>query len=521
MSFEQFTIQVTTGSVGLTEANAPVEVIPPRAAPRQVRATYDAAGGREEMANYWAHADHLDADSANSHSVRKSLVSRQRYELGNNGYADGIAQTYATDLVGVGPALRMQTGSKSFNTHVETTFYLWCQAVQWRRKLWTMAHAKGSDGEGIGVMRRNPRIKHPIPLDVVLYETDQCHTPMLPYGEPGYIDGIKFDEFGNPLWYDLLKEHPGSANRMQFTLEPEHVSAEFVLHWFKMRRPGQHRGVPECASTLNLGAAARRHRSAVLAAAETAAAHALVIKTQNSPDITPLALTPFTTESIEHNMMTALPKGWEAYQLQSNNPNSTYAEFHKSNLNEQARPKNMPYNKAACDSSSYNYASGRLDHQTYYAALDVDREDCNDTVLEPLFSLWFDMAIRRFGWLGGNPDIVGRQARIHTWDWPKHRVADVQAEASANETKLKSGQVFPHRLMADGGLDFDDEVEKAALTFGVDEAVVRQRLFDVLLPPPKVPAAPAGEAAQGAVAAVLNRLNGSADKLLVQGGHHG
>ena len=53
----------------------------------------------------------------------------------------------------------------------------------------------------------------------------------------------------------------------------ERIAADRVLHWFKMRRPGQHRGVPECASTLNTGAAARRWREATLAAAETVRDH--------------------------------------------------------------------------------------------------------------------------------------------------------------------------------------------------------------------------------------------------------
>jgi hypothetical protein len=60
----------------------------------QLRATYDAARTTDEFKNYWANADTYDADSANSREVRQTLVSRSRYEIGNNGYADGIAQTW-------------------------------------------------------------------------------------------------------------------------------------------------------------------------------------------------------------------------------------------------------------------------------------------------------------------------------------------------------------------------------------------------------------------------------------------
>ena len=83
---------------------------------RQIQATYDAARDSDEFKNYWANADSLDADSANSRSVRAKLVQRSRYEVANNGFADGMVQTHANYLVGVGPQLRLQTASAEFNT---------------------------------------------------------------------------------------------------------------------------------------------------------------------------------------------------------------------------------------------------------------------------------------------------------------------------------------------------------------------------------------------------------------------
>jgi capsid protein len=445
---------------------------------RRIEARYDAASDSDEYSNIWAAADAYDADSAHSKEVRHKLVKRSRYEIGSNGYSDGIAQTYATDLVGLGPQLRMQTGSEGFNRLVETQWFYWCKAVQFRRKLWCQAHAKHQDGEGFGVARRNPRVKHPIPLDYVLYECDQFTTPYLPWGETGYIDGIKFDEFGNPQWYDLMRQHPGASDYTRFDYTPERIAANVVFHWFKMRRPGQHRAVPECSSTLNMGAAARRFREATIAAAETAADYTTLLKTALQPNELD-AVSPMSTLDINKRMLTALPQGWDAMQMKAEHPTATYSEFHKSLVNEQARPKSMPYNKAACDSSSYNYASGRLDHQTYYGHLDVDREDCNDLVLDPLFDLWFDMAVMRFGWLGGNPAAISAGAKAHLWDWPKHRVADIQTEASANKTKLETGVESLPNIYAQEGRDYEDELLKAATANGID--VEKQRQINMLL----------------------------------------
>lgn len=484
---------------------------------RRIRATYDAARSGNDLDNYWANSDAFDADSANSKAVRHTLIKRSRYDVCNNGYADGIAQTYATDLVGTGPQLRMQTGSTGFNQLIEREFYLWSQSVQLRRKLWCMAHAKHVDGEAIAVLRRNPRVNHRIKLDVVLYEAEQCQTPMVGFRE-GEIDGIRFDEFGNPVSYDILRRHPGTSHSINIDMTPDSVPADRVLHWFKMRRPGQHRGIPECASTLNLGAAFRRLREANLSTAEKVAAWTLFLKTMFEPE-TIQAADPMSTMDIVHGMMTALPNSVEPIQLKAEHPGPAYDSFHRSLLNEQARPKNMPYNKAACDSSSYNYASGRLDHKTYDKNLDVDREDGNDQVLNPLFGVWFDLAIVSYGWLGGNPEAVTAAARIHAWDWPTHGVADVEAEANANRTKLESGQASIVRIKTDAGQDAEDEAAAEAAYFGISVEELKRRQLDAIYPPAKAEQPQQPAATDDVAAAISNRLG----KLLVNGNgaHHG
>lgn len=491
----------------------------------KLRATYDAARTTDEFKNYWANADRLDADSANSREVRHTLISRSRYEAANNAFSDGIAQTITNDLIGNGPSLRMQTASQGFNQLVELTWHLWCESVGLNRKLWCLGHAKHVDGEAFAVLRKNPRAKHPIPLDLVLYEAEQCQTPYLPYATDGYIDGIRFDEFGNPTYYEFLHQHPGTTGgALMLNETPELVPAERVLHWFRLRRPGQHRGVPEMGSSLNAGAAARRWREANLSAAERAALLTLMMQTQNPPDEEDF-IAPFSAMDTEKGMMNFLPAGWTPLQLEGKFPTATYEAFNKGLINEMGRSVNMPRNKAAADSSDYNYASGRLDHGTYYDSLDVQRNDCNSRVLNPLFDVWFDLAIVRFGWLGGDPLAIRPAAKLHLWDWPKHRVADVEAEASANQTKLKSGQIGLHRLYSDAGMDFEDEIEVMAASFGVTTDEMRKRLLDALYPPVQQGGAPNQQPAiDEAVTAALRQLERRRDSLAIKvngnGAHH-
>lgn len=445
---------------------------------REISASYDAARDTNEFKNYWANSDRLDADSANSKAVRAKLVPRSRYETANNGYADGIVQTYATDLVGSGPTLRMKSPDLVLNQAVESQWKKWAKTMQLRRKLWCMAHAKVQDGEAFAVIRANPKLRHKVQLDLVLFETEQCSTPMLAYSQPGYIDGIKFDEFGNPEWYDVLKQHPGGQFAFGNLSEAERVPARFMLHWFLLRRPGQHRGVPEFRSTLNVGAASRRWREATIAAAETAADISVLLHTDQPADgeNSPLDVAGQTIP-FEKRMMVAAPNGWDVSQMKAEHPNSTYETFHKAQINEQARPKSMPYNKAACDSSSYNYSSGRLDHGTYYGSLDVEREDGDDLVLDPLFSVWWQEAVLTFGW-NGDPD----EPPDHQWDWPKHPIADVESEANATDTNLRNGSKSLSRAYSEAGIDYEDELIAMAKDFGLTTDEMRRRLLATLYP---------------------------------------
>jgi capsid protein len=487
------------------------------AAPKAVVATYDSARTSDENRNHWLNADTYDADSAHSRDVRLTLIHRSRYEIANNPYAAGIAQTYATDLISTGPILRMQTGSQGFNELIELSWYNWCRATGFSRKLWCMAHAKYSDGESFGVIRRNKKVNHPMKIDLVLHEAEQIQSPFEHYDDDSYIDGIKFDQFGNPLWYDLLYDHPGATTNYLLTTECERIPADRMLHWFKMTRPGQHRAVPEWASAMSTGAAGRRWLEATIAAAETAADLNVIFHTNMPPDQTADAVQPFSTIDLAKRMGMMAPMGWDASHFKSEHPNATFDSFNNALISAMARAVSMPANKAMCNSANYNYASGRLDHQTYYAALDVERDGCTSIVLDPLFAVWFDLAIATFGWLGGNPDSVSSAARAHLWDWPKHRVADVEAEANASETKLKSGQVGLHQLYTDAGMDLEDEIPKMATTFGVDESVIRSRLLDVILPPPKQLPQPQDSPAGDVETAIAN-LNRRG--LLTNGVHH-
>jgi len=246
-----------------------------------VRGRYDAYSGTTN-ANHWLNADALDADAANSLTVRRKIARHARYEVNNNGQGKGVQLTHANYVIGRGPKLRVQSPDPVENAKVEAAWTRWCKRVKFARKLRTAVKAKVCDGEAFLQIIDNPRIAE-VALDVRGIECEQVSSPYLPFSEPGYIDGIRFDEAGNPLWYDVLKQHPGGLFTA-YGQQAARVPARFMFHLFRGDRPGEHRAVSELSPTLNLFAQSRRYREATVAAAENIANWSILLKTQAMPN---------------------------------------------------------------------------------------------------------------------------------------------------------------------------------------------------------------------------------------------
>ena len=243
--------------------------------PQVIRLKYDAAQTTSENARHWAMADNLSADGSLTPEIRRTLRSRARYEVANNAYAKGLVLTLASTCIGTGPRLQLLSEDDEFNTIVETEFIAWAETVRLCEKLQTLRMAKITDGEAFAAILKNPRLKHPVEIDLRPIEADRIMTPYP--AATNENDGIQYDEFGNPLLYHVSSEHPGDTSVWvrAFT----NIASEYMIHWYRQDRPGQSRGFPEITPALPLFAQLRRYTLAVLAAAETAADFAAVLYT--------------------------------------------------------------------------------------------------------------------------------------------------------------------------------------------------------------------------------------------------
>lgn len=429
------------------------------AVPVRVRARFDAAESTDDR-RHWANADAFAADTALSPEKRKTLRNRARYERANNSYLAGMSATLANDLVGTGPRLQLLDDSDTART-TERAFFDWTWQVDLAAKLRTMREALVTDGEAFAMFITNPRLPG-VQLDLRLVEAEMVASPInmaSPSVTPdgSIVDGLEFDSVGNVIAYEVLSYHPG-ANFHVNALDFQRVPAAQMVHWFRPVRPGQHRGMPEVVPALRLFAQLRRYTEAVCAAAETAADFAGFLRT-NSPAAEVDEVEAFAEMPIEKRAMVTLPDGWTFEQLKAEQPTSTYAMFKREILNEIARCLQLPFNVAALDSSSYNYASGRMDHQVYATTQKIMRDDLERVMLDRLLAAWVNEAALSGVLPDGLPPFSEWQWQ---WQWDGKEHVDPAKEANAAETRLRSHTTTLAAEYAKQGKQWEQELRQRA-----------------------------------------------------------
>ncbi|MBI5939829.1 MAG: phage portal protein [Caulobacterales bacterium] len=430
-----------------------------------VRARYDAAQTTTDNHRHWSMADGLSANAATAPQVRRTLRNRTRYEVANNSYAKGIVLTLANDTVGTGPRLQLTGIAGEDARQIEQAFMGWAVSIDLAEKLRVMRMAQAEDGEGFALFISNPLVASPVKLDLRLIEADQVATPLWygyrPSGPEAaeWVDGIIFDLAGNPTGYHLLDRHPGDIGGAAPTARV--VEAATMLHLFRADRPGQRRGVPELTPALPLFAQLRRYTMAVIAAAETAADYAGIVYTDAPAGGEADQVEPMDSIHLEKRSLLTMPGGWKMEQMRAEQPTTTYAEFKHEILNEIARCLNMPFNVAAGNSSGYNYASGRLDHQVYFKAIRVDQTRIAGQVLDRIFAAWVQEAMLIEGFLPQRVRSVDTDW-THQWFWDGHEHVDPAKEANAQATRLTSLTTTLADEYARKGQDWESQLRQRA-----------------------------------------------------------
>jgi lambda family phage portal protein len=424
------------------------------------RNKYDAAQTGGENYKHWANADDLGPNAAANPYDRSVLRRRARYECANNCYARGIVNSLADYTVGTGPRLQMLTDDERLNEEIENAFSSWQTAVKYSQKLWLARTCKAECGEVFLPLFDNPKHDHPVWLDFQVIEPDLVRSEMLGQSRENEVDGITFDVFGNPVRYRVVVR-PINDSYSQIFDKAYFVTAENMIHYFSASRPGQVRGIPEITPALPLFAQLRRFTLAMLSAAELQAS----LTGSYTPEILDddeeqLTLAPLEKFEFERNMINVTPPGGEIKWPTTSQPSATYEMFKNKMIEEIARCLCIPFNVAAGNSSGYNYASGRLDHESFFLSIGVERfresMEINDRILKnwlPVASLIYNFPFPR------GMDVLPP----HTWHWPALPSVDVSKEATAQDKKLKNFSTTYQSEYAKQGKDWRQEMKQVAM----------------------------------------------------------
>lgn len=430
---------------------------------RAIQAKYDSAQTTIENERYWAMSDSRSARAALDPAVRATIRRRARYEaLESGAFASGMVRAKVNDVVGRGPTLQCMTPNKELNKAIETQWTKWCKEINLPEKLRTMATAYYVDGEAFAERILNPQLRNGVKLDIRTTEADMWADPLGDF-DTERVDGIKYDDYGNPVSYKRLKVHPGDdvIPAGVSSLEADDLPAENVIHWFRVDRPGQRRGVSHLATALPLFAELRRYRLATIAAAEIAADYSAVMFSDaprfgERPDELDEN---FLTIDIERRAMLTLPAGWKIQQLKAEQPTTEVGPFTETILSEVGRCTHTPLNIILGSSRDYNFASGRLDYLLYWAQNDVDRSHCELQVLERIFMWWLDEALLVNGYL---PNLGEIREIEHVFVFPPRRPIDEEVAAKVDQVRMQIGHLSDEAWATREAVDLEKHYEQLA-----------------------------------------------------------
>lgn len=474
---------------------------------KQIKARYDAAQTALSDGDYWKGVDALSSRQENSAAVRQRLRQKSRYLVANNCHARGITLAVANDMIGTGARLQVLYDDESLCDAIESAWNEWANAVQLGQKLHTFHLASEVDGEAFLLFNTNPAIESSVQLDIHLKDAEMVTTPFnLTPVSASYVDGIEYDQYGNVLYYHLLRQHPGDFNSVyaMASMDADRVPERKMLHWFRHDRMMQCRGIPTLTPALSILAQLGRYSAAVLSAAEIAADFAAFIYTDQRPeDLTPdeaaeIAVKPWTTTPVSRGTIQALPDQWRVEQLNPTQPTTGYGEYTKALLREACHALLIPYNIANADFEGDSYAGGRMSLQVYQRQIKVRRSHFRSRVLDRIFKAWLTEAVMIPKLLpSGVPDNIN--AIPHAWYFDGWGHVDPTKEATAVTTRLSNFTTTLAQECAENGVDWRKIIRQRAT-----EMNMQRDLGVLILPPgttdPALPPDPVPDANQSDIA---------------------
>lgn len=230
------------------------------------------------------------------------LRNSARKLVRDNPYAWAGLDVLVGYQVGPGITVRSNTGDERLDQLWNDAFAAWSRRCDMAGRLdfhgitAQAARTRSESGEVIGrhlpLSRREARDRElDVPYAVAVLEPDHLDPVMIRHS-PEVSQGIERDQWGRPIAYHLLPQHPGEPEPLARlpSVTPQRIPASEVLHMHRvhMARPGQLRGVPDLAPVMTRLAALDEFEDAIIEQAKISACLVAFTRSQAPPSQGPL-----------------------------------------------------------------------------------------------------------------------------------------------------------------------------------------------------------------------------------------
>lgn len=264
--------------------------------------------------------------------------------------------------------------------------------------------------------------------------------------------GVRRSETGRPIEY-YIEKAPTGEGFQRYSMEYATVPAKDMIHGFEYVEADQVRGLPWLQSCLPVAAKLREYDEWVLDAAQQAAAMGVLLFTK---DPAAGVATVNTSTSLEKGTMRTIPPGYEAMQVNPNQPPAGYPDFRAERLRELGRPFGMPLLTVQCDARGHSWSSARLDRDVYHSGLRVQQGQTDRVGLNRLLDI-----VRREAEVGLAIPLM-RKDYTYVWTWPVFSSIDPMKESKGADGRLTSGTTHLAYECAQLGLDWEEVINQRA-----------------------------------------------------------
>jgi len=402
-----------------------------------------------------------------------ALRERSRDLIRNNPLATGAIKTKVTNVVGSGLKLQARIDRGVLNLTDDqadaweaTTEREW--QLFWGSKDCDLARTLNGDGltrlvyrqvkengDVFVLLPRKARTGFPYKLKLQVIEADRVCNPNNQQDTDTLAGGIERDEDGAPVYYHILKQHPG-AIRTGVSLERQKRPAfggklglRNVLHIFSPDRPGQSRGVPDLAPVIEPLKQLGRYTDAELMAAVISGMFTVFIETEAGENPLDLYDTEKETGSsasdddykLGNGAIIGLAKGESVHDTNPGRPNDSFDPFIMSILRQIGVALELPF-EILIKHFTKSYSAARAALLEAWKYFMTERHWLASEFNQLVYEIWMFEAVSsgRIGAPGFLADPIIRKAYLGSqWVGPAKGMIDEKKEMEAAEKRVDMG----------------------------------------------------------------------------------